>query len=147
MELPGGLWLRVSGSVLEEVVGGGQRAPLSSDDTRSAPVPWLLCHINSFNGRPGTQCQGIMVPKQHLGLRSCLSPGGRGPGVAGSKRGCQAAGEVAMGAWGKTLVPLLLVVAVVASQSTLLQVEPENPCELLWGYCCGIRGGDREMGR
>ncbi|KAM7333072.1 hypothetical protein ACRRTK_006392 [Alexandromys fortis] len=36
-----------------------------------------------------------------------------------------------MGAWGKTLVPLLLVVAAVASQSTLLQVESENPCIFL----------------
>ncbi|XP_057632903.1 testisin-like [Chionomys nivalis] len=84
MELPGGLWLRFSGSVLEEVVGGGQRAPLSSDDTRSARVHRLLCHINSFNGCPGRQCQGIMVPKRPLGLRSCLSPGGRGPGAAGT---------------------------------------------------------------
>lgn len=128
-------------------MGGEQRAPLSSDDTRSARVHRLLCRINSFDGCPGRQCQGIIVPIQPLGLRSCLSPGGRGPGAAGSKRGCQAAGDVAMGAWGKTLVPLLLVVAAVASQSTLLQVESENPCELLWGHCCGIGGGDREMGR
>lgn len=83
MDLRGGLWLRVSFSVLEEVVGGGQRAPLSSDGTRSAWVHWLLCHSNSFNGCPGRQCQGIMVPKQPLGLRSCLSPGGRGPGAVG----------------------------------------------------------------
>ncbi|KAH0520788.1 Testisin [Microtus ochrogaster] len=137
MDLPGGLWLRVSGSVLDEVVGGGQRAPLSSDDTRSARFHRLLRRINSFNGCAGKQCQGIIDPKQPLGLRSCLSLGGRGPGAAGSKRGCQAAGEVVMGAWGKTLVPLLLVVAAVASQSTLLQVEPENP----------LGGDDAELGR
>ncbi|XP_036050501.1 testisin-like [Onychomys torridus] len=68
-----------------------------------------------------------MVPKQPLGLRSCVSPSGRGPGAAGSERGCQVAGEVAMVARGKTLVPLLVAVAVVASQSTLPQVKPQEP--------------------
>ncbi|OBS74238.1 hypothetical protein A6R68_15204 [Neotoma lepida] len=54
-----------------------------------------------------------------------------------------------MVARGKTLVPLLVVVAVVASQSTLLQVEPETPGP------CGRRaipsrivgGDDAELGR
>ncbi|XP_005349259.1 testisin [Microtus ochrogaster] len=63
-----------------------------------------------------------------------------------------------MGAWGKTLVPLLLVVAAVASQSTLLQVEPENPlwqeADLLSGPCGHrtipsriVGGDDAELGR
>lgn len=80
----------------------------------------------------------------------CLSQSGRGPGVAGSKRGCQVAGEVAMSARGKTLVPLLVVVAAVALQSTYLQVEPvdsEKPGELPWGYSCGIGTSDRQMGK
>lgn len=85
-------------------------------------------------------------PQTALELRDLRLPqSGRGPGVAGSKRGCQVAGEVAMGARGKTLVPLLVVVvaAAVALQSTYLQVEPvdaEKPGELLWGYCCGTGG-------
>ncbi|XP_006996389.3 testisin [Peromyscus maniculatus bairdii] len=99
-----------------------------------------------------------MVPKQPLGLRSCLSPSGRGPGAAGSERGCQVAGEVAMVARGKTLVPLLVVVAVVASQSTLVQVKPEESglqkTDLFSGPCgrrtipSRIVGGvDAELGR
>lgn len=43
--------------------------------------------------------------------------------------------EVAMGARGKTLVLLLLVLAVVAADSpaTTLQAKPETTCELLLG--------------
>lgn len=81
-----------------------------------------------------------MAPRHPLGQSICLFSSGRGPGVAGSKRGRQEAREVAMGARGKTLVPLLLLVA--ASLSTHLQVEPEEPGELLWGCCCGSGGGD-----
>lgn len=69
-------------------------------------------------------------PQTALGPRDlCLPQSGRGPSVAGSKRGCQVAGEVAMSARGKTLVPLLVVVAAVevALQSTYLQVEAEDP--------------------
>lgn len=59
-----------------------------------------------------------------------------------------------MGARGKTLVPLLVVVvaAAVALQSTYLQVEPvdaedaEKPGELLWGYCCGTGGSEGRWG-
>jgi hypothetical protein len=54
-----------------------------------------------------------------------------------------------MGARGKTLVPLLVVVATAAMalQSTYLQVDPEKPGELLWGYCCETGGSDRQMGK
>lgn len=89
-------------------------------------------------------------PQTILGPRDWrLLQSGRGPGVAGSKRGCQVAGEVAMGARGKTLVPLLVVVATAAMalQSTYLQVDPEKPGELLWGYCCETGGSDRQMGK
>ncbi|OBS74240.1 hypothetical protein A6R68_15206 [Neotoma lepida] len=58
MELPEGLWLRLSSLVLEEVVGRGQEAtaPLISDDTRTDRVHWLLYRINRFNACPGRQC-------------------------------------------------------------------------------------------
>lgn len=62
------------------------------------------------------------------------------------------AGEVAMSARGKTLVPLLVVVAAVAValQSTHLQVEPvdsDKPGELPGGYSCGTGASDRQMGK
>ncbi|XP_051023683.1 testisin isoform X1 [Acomys russatus] len=101
-----------------------------------------------------------MAPKHPLGLGICLFSSGRGPGAAGSKRGCQEAREVAMGARGKTLVPLLGVVAVVvaASLSTHLEVEPERPelqeVDLLSGPCGHrtipsrvVGGDDAELGR
>lgn len=52
-----------------------------------------------------------------------------------------------MVARGKTLVPLLVVVAVVASQSTLVQVKPEESGELLWGTVVGLgAAADRQGG-